>query len=92
MESPGQRQERLRSIWKQLSGGVDPHNVSSRHHHPLLTQASEDFSQLTRERAKSLSDSYWQEVMDRSKLDWDGFLAYVDAKEAGKSVQGTPSP
>ncbi|KAG8903969.1 hypothetical protein FRB99_002448 [Tulasnella sp. 403] len=83
LEGEWQREQRLRSIWLRLPKSK-PSDVPKTPVADTNGQGSSrlaDVSSLTKERAESLSEEYWEELVQRGSSDWKGFLAYVDQKE-----------
>ncbi|KIO17155.1 hypothetical protein M407DRAFT_33196 [Tulasnella calospora MUT 4182] len=85
LEGEESREVRLRSIWLKLPKHRPPDRSE-----PVGTSdgppRSLRYEDMTKERAESLRGIYWEELMRRASLDWEGFLTYVDQKEAGKAV------
>lgn len=80
LEGEEKREQRLRAIWKRL-----PKDKSWAPKQKIADAGEKvDYSTLTKERAESLSDLYWEELMQRPRWDWPSFVAYVDQKEDGK--------
>lgn len=81
LEGEQSREARLRSIWLKLPKHRPPDRSEpvGTTDGPLKSLRYED---MTRERAESLRETYWEELTLRASLDWEGFLTYVDQKEA----------
>lgn len=86
LEGEESREARLRSIWLKLPKHRPPDRsapVGSTDGPPRSLR----YEDMTKERAESLRETYWEELMRRASTDWEGFLAYVDQKEAGEYVK-----
>ncbi|KAG9034417.1 hypothetical protein FS837_002203 [Tulasnella sp. UAMH 9824] len=80
LEGEESREARLRSIWLKLPKDRPPDRsapVGSTDGPPRSLR----YEDMTKERAESLRETYWEELMRRASSDWEGFLAYVDQKE-----------
>lgn len=95
-ESPEAREARLRALWRQLPR-LSPAALARERLAPLIIE----HPALTRDRAEKLKEMYLAELIARcgttkagdvTEVKWPQFLAYAEAKEAGRCpVVGFPN-
>ncbi|KAG8999694.1 hypothetical protein FRB90_011972 [Tulasnella sp. 427] len=82
LEGEESRDARLRSIWMKLPKHRPPDRHSEGSGSTDGPPKPLRYEDMTKERAEMLREMYWGELMARASLDWEGFLQYVDQKEA----------